>query len=265
MNRWAGRETGTAAGAFLGAVRSEIPVALIATPRADLKCQREDRWQEIASDPELSDFDQVPVTDGESGHIVAVFIRGSGLITLRESMLMSADAPLIAFLESADNQRFRLLVEDRKLSGMVTLSDVQKLPVYSVIFSLLIIVEMLLMDWIRKSCADHTDKWLDHLDNNQRTTIERHWKNAVKNNVAIDRLSCASFGHEIRAAAGLGLFESHTDRHKTLVALEGLRHKVCHAIEFAPTADQALTIPSHVRDAQGIAIWLRSQIAEWSV
>lgn len=265
MNRWAGRETGTVAGAFLGAVRSEIPVALIATPRADLKCKREDRWQEIGSDPELSDFDQVPVTDGEGGHVVAVFIRGSGLIALRESMFMAARAPLIAFLESADHQRFRLLVEDREVSGMVTLSDVQKLPVYSVIFSLLIVVEMLLIDWIRAACAVNKNQWLDYLDGSQRGIIETHWKNAVKNNVAIDRLSCASFGQEIRAARGLGLFKDHEERHKSLKALEALRHKVCHAAEFAPTAEQALTIPGHVRDAQSTATWLRTQGAGWSV
>jgi len=65
---------------------------------------------------------------------------------------------------------------------------------------LLIAVEMLLMDYIRQACGVNENRWLDHLEMRQRGTIEKHWKEAVKRNLAIDRLSCASFGQEIRAA-----------------------------------------------------------------
>jgi hypothetical protein len=260
VNRWASRALGASSSDFLTAIRSEIPVALIATPRAALKCQREDRWQQIESDRDLADFDQVPLTDDDENHIVAVFIRGTGPVALRENMFMASGAPLISFLESADHHRFRLLLRDRRVSGMVTLSDVQKLPVYSVLFSLLIVVEMLLMDCIRKACGANADQWLRHLDKRQRGTIEKHWNNAVKKNLAIDRLSCASFGQEITAALGLGLFKGHDEHYTSLTDLEALRNQVCHATEFAPTAEQALTIPCRVREAQAAATWLQAQI-----
>ena len=264
MNRWASPILGTSAGDFLASIRSEIPVALIATPRAGFKTQIKSAWKRIHSDPNLADFDQIPLTDTKENLIEAVFVRGTGLVELREDMFMASDAPLISFLETADQQRFRLLVKDGSVSGMATLSDVQKLPVYSVLFSIVLAVEMLLMDWIRKACGTNEHAWLDHLHSGQRGTIEKHWNEALKKNLAIDRLSCASFGHEIRAAAGLGLFSGNDERHRSIKELEVLRNQICHATEFALVFEHALKIPRHVREAQFGATWLQAQIERLS-
>jgi len=154
---------------------------------------------------------------------------------------------------------------DSTVSGMATISDIQKLPVYSVLFSLVVAVEMLLMDWIRKQCRKNQDEWLNHLTERQRGIIEKHWQEALKENLAIDRLSCAAFGQEIQAAKGLGLFANHEDQHSKLKALEQLRHQVCHATEFAPNLTQALKLPSQVRDAHAVTLWLQDQIKKQSV
>lgn len=260
MSRWASRPLGASASAFLAAVRSEVPVALIATPRADLKCHPASRWQEIKRDPQFDDFDQVPLTGNDGEHIEAVFVRRQGRAELREDMFMAADAPLISYLESADQGRFRFLLEDRSVSGLVTLSDIQKLPVYPVLFGVVIAVEMLLMEWIRTRCGANPDAWLDLLHTKQRNAIETHWDKARSQNLAIDRLSCASFGQELRAAAGLGLFEGDDERRESLQALEELRHQVCHASEFALTPEQALKIPAQVRQARDAASWLQTKI-----
>ena len=264
MNRWASQPLKTSANDFLSAIRSEIPVSLIATPRADLRCERACRWQKVEANADLADFDQVPLTDDEGLRIEGVFVRGTGRLELREDMFMAADAPLLSFLESADQSRFRFLLVDSTVSGMATISDIQKLPVYSVLFSLVVAVELLLMDWIRKKCRENQDEWLAHLTERQRGIIEKHWKDALKENLAIDRLSCAAFGQEIQAAMGLGLFDKHDDQCTKLKALEQLRHQVCHATEFAPNLPQALKIPSQVRDAHSVTLWLQEQIAKQS-
>jgi hypothetical protein len=261
MNRWASPPLGTSASDFLVALRSETPVALVATPRAEFRCERVTRWRAIESDAGLTDFDQVPLTTAD-GEIEAVFVRGKGVVRLREAMFMASNAPLISFLESADQQRFRFLLEEHKVSGMVTLSDVQKLPVYSVLFGLLIAIEILLMDWIRKTLGADRDAWLCQLNVGQRSSIDKHWKRATKSNIAIDRLSCASFGQEIRAASGLGLFKGDDGRQQSFKALRTLRNQICHAMEFALTPEQALTIPALVRDAEAVATWLQERIGD---
>ena len=262
MSRWSSSPLGTSASIFFAAIRSGTPVALIATPRAALKCWRKARWRDIESDPELADFDQIPLTNRDSVSIEAVFVRGTGLVDLQEGMFMASDAPLISFLESADQQRFRFLLDDRSISGLVTLSDIQRLPVYSVLFGLVIAVEMLLVDWIRKACGSNQNVWLDHLKKTQQESVERYWKDASERNVAIDRLSCASFGQEIQAAQGLGLFKGTETHHERLKELEALRHQICHAAEIALTPERALMIPNHVRNAHVMASWLQAQIEE---
>jgi hypothetical protein len=263
-NRWASKPLKTSAIEFLSAIRTQFPVSLIATPRAELKCRPVGEWKQVDSHPDFADFDQVPLTDGQGQRIEAVFERGQGRLALREDMFIAADAPLLSFLESADQQRFRFLVMDSTVSGMVTISDIQKLPVYSVLFSLLIAVEMSLMEWIRKRCGKDQDAWLARLEDNQQRDIERHWKQAQEKNLNIDRLNCASFHHEIVAAEGFGLFTGHADQQERLENLKALRNMVYHAAEFAPNAEEALKIPARVRDAHTVAAWLQEQIENQS-
>ena len=149
---------------------------------------------------------------------------------------MASDASLLSFVQNADNQKFALLVRESQIMGIVTLSDIQKLPVYCVLYSLLMAVEMLLMELIRKSCpADHPDKWIDHLDKRVQKSIEGYWKQAQQKNVALDKLSCASFGNELIAAQGLRLLSSSESA--ALLRLNELRDLVCHGKEIALTPD----------------------------
>src|SRR5262249_5841425 len=157
--------------------------------------------ENIPSDPKLQEFDHVPVTEGDE--IVGVYDRESGrLRNLSETMLLAADSSLLSFVEKADHQRFALLVEDSHITGIVTLSDIQRLPVYCVLFSLLMAIEMLLMEWIRRCCRDHPGKWLDTLDAGAQNRVAAYWQQAQDKNVALDNLSCASFADELTAAQG---------------------------------------------------------------
>src|ERR1043166_1376370 len=253
MSRWASSPLETPASVFLAALRAGSTVAMIATPRIELKCRRRSRWRDVERDPELEEFDQVPLTDRDGVNIEAVYVRANGVVELHENMFMASDAPLISFLESADQQSFRFLLADRSISGLVTLSDIQKLPVYAVLFGLVIAVEMLLADWIRKTCGANQNAWLDHLHNAQRRSVERYWNNANEKNLAIDRLSCASFGQEIQSAQGLGLFNGSDAHHKKVKALEALRNQICHVTEIALTPERALAIPCQVRNAHALA------------
>ena len=83
------------------------------------------------------------------------------------------------------------------------------------------------MDWIRKQCRKNQDEWLTHLTEEQRGIVEKHWQEAVKENLAIDRLSCAAFGQEIPSReCRLGLFANHeVINTRRLKALEQLRHQ----------------------------------------
>ena len=259
MTRWAAHAIGQSAEQYLAAIRAQGPVAVIATPRAQVQCRLQRDSASIGGDPSLADFDNVPLT-GDKGQITQIYVRGKGAVELDEGMFMSAGAPLIDFIETADHQPFRLLVDGRAVTGLVTLSDVQKLPVYGLLFGLLIAAEMLLVEWIRNTCTTQPDAWLQYLRLDERDDIEGHWKKALKYNVAIDRLSCASLGQELQAAHRLGLFKREDDRWHQFKSLQKLRNQVGHGMEFASTPALALQLPQRVREAQALATWLEAKI-----
>lgn len=262
MTRWASPVIDSQAGEILQAVRAQGPVSLIATPRPRLLCRAATDTAGVEADPALSDFDQVPLLGPDGKRIEAVFVRGTGCVPLHADMFMAANAPLISFVESADLQPFRLLIADGKVVGLVTLSDLQRLPVYSLLFGLVIAVEALLVEWIRRACRDDADAWLRLLDEKRQRYVETYFEKAKAANVAIDRLSCASFTDEINAALGLGLLVSGDEHHHRLQALVELRNDVCHAKEFAHTPERALQVPARARDADTLANWLQEAIDE---
>lgn len=246
---WASRALGTPATEVIAAVRTGITVESIATPRALLAVRQKDRWPDFKDDTELKEFDNVPVMEGDE--IVGVYDREGGYIRdLSEAMFMASDASLLSFVENADTRTFALVVRESQIVGIVTLSDIQRLPVYCVLYSLLMSVEMLLIECVRLACKGNPDKWMAYLNKEAKKKIEGHWKQSQEKNVALDRLSCASFAHELTAARGLGLFSSNEST--TLERLNELRNLICHGKEIALTPKRALEIPALVRDALGI-------------
>lgn len=257
MTGWASPAIDSHAGEILLAVRAQGPVSLISTFRPRLSCRSASDGTDIEFDPALLDFDQVPLTGADGRRIDAIYVRGKGCLPLHADMFMAADAPLISFVKTADRQPFRLLIARDEVVGMVTLSDLQRLPVYSLLFGLVIAVEALLVEWIRCTCRADGDAWLRHLDSPRKREVEKFFERAQRANVAIDRLSCASFTDEINAALGLGLLERGNEHHGRLQALVELRNEVCHAKEVAETPERALRLPARARNADALANWLQ--------
>ena len=255
---WASKTLGTPASEVIAAVRTGITIESIATPRAKLVMREKDHQPTFKDEEELADFDHVPVTKDDE--IIGIIDRGKGkLRDLSESMFMAADASLLGYLEVADTRQFAFLVRENRIVGIVTLSDIQKLPVYCVLFSLLISVEMLLMECIRTACHDDPDKWMANLQKGAKDSIEGYWKEAQEKNIALlDKLSCASFWQELTAAQGLTLITA--DDFATLERLKELRDLIAHGKEIAFTPVHALEIPSRVRDAMKIQAVLQEKL-----
>lgn len=258
-DRWASPVIDAASDYWL-AVSQQGTVRLIATAWNDVRCRPLEHARGIETDEQLLDFDQVPLLTGE--RVVSVFVRGHGIEPVHSGMFMAADAPLLCFVEGADQQRFRLLLQGGEVVGLVTLSDLQRLPVYSLLFSLCIAVEALLVACIRRRCAGAADAWLAHLSERDRAVVEMHFNRARAANLAIDRLSCASLRQEIEAAIGLGLMQRQDARHRDIEALARLRDAVCHVQEVAATPEQALTLPAQARAAAALANWLQRALSE---
>jgi hypothetical protein len=260
---FASKPLDTCSSQVIAEVRTGITVASIATPRDKLVCRETKRWPGFKDESDIQQFDHVPVTDGEDGEIVGVFDRKKGICRpLSEAMFLASDAGLLSFLEIADRQEFAFLVHQSRIAGLVTISDIQRLPVYCVLFTLLMSVEMLLMEWIRESCQLDPEKWLEKLDRSDQTRINSLWQRAQSKNVALDKLSYANFTQELTAAESLGLFASDPEALTSLRDLIELRNDVCHGKEIAPTLDRAMKVPTYVRKALSVEACLNDALGK---
>ena len=64
--------------------------------------------------------------------------------------LIAIEAPLLQFVLSADTNPCRLILDDTEIRGLVTLSDIQRLPVRTALFGQFIHLKLLLTEVLRR-------------------------------------------------------------------------------------------------------------------
>lgn len=267
-SNWASKPLSEDVTQILAALENGMPVTLIAT--SDLKtCKADDRVEEVLRDQELQDFDYIPVRD-KTGSITGVLVHQEALYAegfvkevmqqIHPSFLISADESLLSFVAEADDTPFCLVVKGRKISGIVTLSDLQKLPVRPALFMLITSVELLLAEWLRKNYPNEQD-WLCKISEGRRSKIEEKWNRLKKSNLAIDRISTTDFCDKREAVLKLKLFSisKNADKEK-LEAIEKLRDSVAHAGDYALTPENAKEIAQTVRWARELIHMLQSML-----
>lgn len=233
-------------------LEASMEVRLITTcPFAE--CGPEEAVATIKSNPVLREFDHIPVR--ERGQIIGVFNRREdhrgkecvreAMIPLNEWYLLSADAPLLTFVEKADERPFCLVLDGEAISGIVTLSDLQKLPVRPAIFLRVTHLEILLAEYIRKSTP--RDQWLSHLHPKQAEKVRHDWKALHRRNLVIDLVSATKLAHKIEVALKMGAFPGRINAKSELREIRELRDSVAHAWDYAGFPDEAKKVPQRVR------------------
>lgn len=252
---------------LLDVLEDGITISLIAT--FDLKtCSVHDQASDVLQRADLQEFDYIPVT--EDGSVVGVLIRDEALNAegavrsvmhrLHESILISAEASLLSFVAEADQTPYCLVLRRRRIEGIVTLSDLQKLAVRPVLFSLITCVELLLAQWLRQKYPNEQD-WLTRLSNGRRKKVEDKYEELSKKDMAIDRITATDFCDKRDAVLKLGAFGSEkNEREKQLDQIEKLRNAVAHAGEYASTSGAAKWVAQTVRSALNIIEFLEESL-----
>jgi CBS domain-containing protein len=245
------------ADSILSSLEQGLTVGLIAT--FDLAwCNAEDRLSDVLSRQDLAEFDHVPVK--REGDVVGLLDMTSAddhdglrvqeaMDPLQGNMLISAEAGILSFIESADRSRCRLVLRDSQVDGIVTLSDLQKLPVRPAIFLLITHLELLMLAWLRKRGEQTSEtEVLNKLSEGRRSKLEEEWERLKTNNLAIDRLSATQFcdKRELLVKHGFPVTSKGAARTE-LEEIEDLRDSVAHAGDYALTRDNALSTVATVR------------------
>src|SRR6266571_1520825 len=156
-----------------------LQVIHITTPAAQLLCcQHDDNIETVLARRDLKPFDQIPIKKQET--IIGLLkkrecpkeAKGSVrdyLEPLGEKMLVSADTPLIEFIQN--DSLDRIVIGGTKIYGLVTRSDLLKLPVSLLVFALVTHVETLMLNMIRVTGIGK-EEWLMWLKRGRRVDIQ---------------------------------------------------------------------------------------------
>ena len=272
LSTWASTSISGRVGHLLSALESGITVSLIAT--FDLKtCAASDKVADVLNRQDLKPFDYIPVMEMDSQSVVGVLVKHeckekSDVVQevmekLHESILISADASLLAFVAEADKTPFCLVLQGRKITGLVTLSDLQKLAVRPMLFSLITCVELLLAEWLRQRYPNDQD-WLEKLSEGRREKVDEKWQKLQHRNMAIDRITTTDFCDKRDAALKLDAFPDNKNnkklRERQLKDIEKLRDTVAHAGDYALTPENARKVAQTVREALEIITFLEKSL-----
>jgi len=218
--------------AALSAMEASFHVRLIGTFDKDLVWAPADvqaaRWL-AENHPE---FDQFPVKDGDK--TVGVLVRngdyGSKFVFeamqgLREGLIVSADMPIRNLILHLIDNHFRLVLRGGRIDGLVTQSDLLKLPVRMLLFGLISHLELCLRALIRERMP--AQEWMEALQPERRKALKSDLKRLSKARLEPDLLEFTNLSDVVDALSGqpeLGVnFKAEMD------SIRRLRNDLAHA------------------------------------
>ena len=251
-----------------------LPVRLIATPRSSFKTCRTDEDLARVVERNVESFDYFPVVDAAEdaketivGLINLVpFMHGEtpqGMVRdrmrrLSEDSLIGADASILAFVMGADQHRCRLVVSGSEISGLVSLSDLQRLPVRAALFAMITHAEITMASAIRRE-FNGSDAWIERLSLGRQSKIEEEKKKSAIEDTFVDSLLFTQFADKTTIIRKSPLFnESKTAFEADMQVVQKLRDQLAHANDYASTRATAEHVCRTVRSITHWVDWLSS-------
>ena len=201
-------------------------------------CSADSSVRAVLEAAEWKIFSQIPVRDGD--HTCGVLERAgckleatvrSAMKPLDDSILVAAGAPLTGFLEMAANGPYRLVVDGGKVNGIVTRSDLQKLPVRIVVFTFVTNLELLMAEVIRSQKLDPAG-WKQYLSDGRQKKVKEKFDQLANADFYVDELTCTEFCDK-RTILKHALKNLPKGFNNDFEQIEKLRNTVCHAGEYA--------------------------------
>jgi CBS domain-containing protein len=262
-SRWTTTETLLHGKSFEG-LHTGLTVGLIATPRIDFVtcCPDESVSSVLHRNSEIYDFlPVVHVDDDGSNKIVGLFhaaklrqaetINGQVAdhsISLSEDLVIGANASILTFIRDADSNPCRMVVEGSRITGLVSLSDLQKLPVRAALFALITGFEITMMQAIRRCCGN-SEAWMQYLNLTRRKYLEQEIEKSLLVDSYVDSLLFTQFADKTQIVTEtLSLSISKKQLRKNLRRVQKLRDHLAHANEYAATPQAAIEVCDIVRN-----------------
>jgi hypothetical protein len=256
-DRWASSNL-LGAGDVFTALHAALTVDLISTSATLLRTCTQDETISDVVDRNPEDFDFIPVVD-ENQRFIGMFNasaqrdrRTLGTIwqcfsPLSEENLIGADASILDFILDADQKPCRLVISGVKIVGLVSLSDLQRLPVRAALFALITGFEMTMADFIRQKHPEDSD-WLRLLTETRERRVEDEKAKAKADDSYVDTLLFTQFCDKREIVKREFPEDLRKSLEEALIEIEQLRNNIAHANEYASSPSQAKNVCELVRE-----------------
>jgi hypothetical protein len=250
---WASSSIGNDPHSIIDSLQKGLTVDLIATKRAEFEtCDASEALPSVVERNRRKRFDFLPVVESATKRInglfeIAPFMQGvvgdvrigDAMRPLSEENLMGADASILTFVRDADRQRCRLIVSEHEISGLVSLSDLQRLPVRTALFGVVTYLEIIMADVIRREFKG-SNKWLDRLPDGRQQKLHAEISKARGDNDLIEALLFTQFSDKITIILRSSrLSVERKEFECELKEVQALRDHLAHANDYASSAQAA--------------------------
>ena len=257
--RWA--NPGDSGPHVLDRVQQGLTVDMIMTPRAELRtCRRNEIASDVA-DRNTKNFSFLPVVDSEE-RILGLYEAArwfvekapqktidDDFVPFSEDIVIGADASIIDFVKMADEHPTRLVVSGDRVAGLVSLSDLQQLPVRAALFTLITRLEIAMAERIEQEWnADGGTGWLAVLGGDRRATIQEAIDRAKSEDGFVSEIAFSQLADKATIIRKKRLIPgSATKLKRDFNAIVRLRNDIAHANYYAETPRMASKVCSAVR------------------
>ena len=274
---WSGNALGDDAHGALSAFQESLPVHLIATGRAHFKtCLPEESLSEVVERNRVDAFDFLPVmgpgtqSDRTVAGVlnVAAFNRVVPEQAVRDHMqplgeehLIGADASVLAFIRDADRHPFRFVVSGRAINGLVSISDLQRLPVRAALFAIVTQIEMTMAEVIR--CRfPQPEAWMQLLSLGRAEKVREKVVLAKAEDTLVDQLLYTEFCDKVTILEKSWISSANASSdeqsfQKDMKDIQNLRDNLAHANNYAATQASAKQVCACVRRMD---VWIGSLV-----
>ena len=250
--RWAtGSDVGSA---VLDLVQRSLTVDTIMTPRAHLATCRRDETASAVMDRNEDHFSFLPVVDDTERKRFLGLYRAEQWFSdeapdepirhdfelLSENHVIGADASIIEFVMTADERPARLVVSGNEVAGLVTLSDLQRLPVRAAIFTLMTSLEIAMAERIETEWPDDPTGWLELLSDQRRDEVLKKIDTAKQKDGFVSAIMFTQLSHKATILRKEELVSgSGKQLKRDFNEIRDLRDHLAHANYYAETPEAA--------------------------
>lgn len=200
-----------------------------------ITCREDDAIDKVLKNPDYEGLDYIPVKN-QLGTIIGILERpniktapttaGLKMRHLDDEILASADTSLIPALERLVNTGYLLILDQCRVSGIVTKADIQKMPVVLLAFTFLVHIESLMAKAITSRCKDE-QQWIELLDEKNQDQLRLNYDRQVGLGFDLPRIVLTGFLQKMILV--IKLYKLSKEDSIELDELKDLRNQVAHS------------------------------------